>query len=94
MPESYNSKQFPAWEDISLEEIDGLIRRGNVPEALTLTKVRLEALEKISAEISFNRQPGEIPLANWQSLKRDFEQEIAELKKVIDIYKDIPKYNQ
>ena len=89
MSESPNSNKYPAWEDISLEEINVLIAEGKIADALFLTKSRHNILKRASAEIAFPSQPGQIPLENSETIKKDLDHEIGELEKVIEQYKNI-----
>jgi uncharacterized protein YhfF len=91
MPES--PKQ-PNWEDISFEDIDALVAAGNVPQALFLAKVRLEAISRVMTEIQLNNGEGEIPLENWQAMYADFAEEAQPLKQFINFHERNPKYRQ
>lgn len=91
MPES--PKQ-PAWEDVSLADINQLAADDNVPQALFLAKLRSGVLQKASAEIESDIDQDEIPLENWQAIKKDLELEIAQLQEFIERYEQNPKYRQ
>jgi len=86
MSESLKSPDLPAWEDITIEDINNLVLTNNISQALTLAKLRLGLIKKVSAEISFNNVGGEIPLENWQAVLRDFEAEVDQLQKLINFH--------
>ena len=77
----------PAWEDITISEIQQLLTEERIATALTLARLRLDGIQNIPTEIRLSVAAlGDIPATKWMDELQAFELEIRELTEIISNY--------
>lgn len=80
------SSEQPAWQDISLAEVEAAARVGDSEKACRLAKLRLRAIELMPAEIATAIARGVAEEEEWVRTKEALEKEIKSLKEIIELF--------
>ncbi len=77
----------PAWEDITLEEIQAMIADDRVKDALSLARLRLDGVKRVPDELrAAIAEMGAVSQHNWEAEIVRFETEILVLQQIIQTY--------
>ena len=74
----------PAWEDISIAEIESHLADGHLATALILARLRLDGIQNMPTELRLAiAADGDISATKWTDELRAFELEITQLQQII-----------
>lgn len=86
MSESFEQKQ-PAWQDISLEEIQDLLDEEQVQKALLFTRLRLEGIQGLPEEISQAEAAAtDVTAQQWRYEREELRRELQALEAILARY--------